>query len=445
VAVPKRRGVELALVILAAVIVTAADAVVELNVQHTVDARVGYYGAGFAALWIAAHVVVRAVAPHADPVLLPVAALLNGLGLVLIHRLDLAAAQIAAAAGESAPNPDASMQVLWTAIGIVGFIAVLLIIRRPRVLARYAYTFGLIGLVLLVLPAVLPKRFAEVNGARAWIRLGGFSIQPGEFAKLALLVFFASYLVDKRDLLATAGRRFLGVTLPRARDLGPVLVAWLASLAILVRETDLGTSLLFFGMFVALLYVATERVSWLAIGLLLFAGGAYAAYHLFGHVQLRVEIWLHPFRYASNLSYQPVQALLGMGTGGMFGTGLGLGHPEIVPYANTDFIVSTIGEELGLFGVVAILMLYAVLVMRGFRIGLAARDDFSKLLATGLATALGLQVFVIVGGVTGLVPLTGITTPFLSYGGSSLIASFALIALLLRISDSARDSEVRPE
>lgn len=442
--VPTRRGTELGLLLLAVVVVIAADAIVDANVHGHIDLDVLSYGAGFAGMWLVAHAVVRWVAPYADPVIMPIAALLNGLGLVLIHRLDLANEARARQLGEQSPSPDARLQVMWTAIGLVLFAAVLLIIRNHRVLARYGYTVGLAGLGLLVLPAVLPARFSEVNGARIWILVGGFSIQPGEFAKLALMVFFAAYLVEKRDVLSLASRRFLGLYLPRGRDLGPVLVAWLASLAVLVRETDLGTSLLFFAMFVVMLYVATERTSWLVIGLLLFAAGAFTAYHLFAHVQERVTIWLHPFRFQADQGYQLVQALFGMGTGGLFGTGLGQGRPETVPFANTDFILSTVGEELGMFGLVALLVLYVALVMRGFRIGMAVRDPFGKLLAAGLAVTVGLQVFIVAGGVTRLIPLTGLTTPFLSYGGSSLLANFALIALLLRISDAARRPPTPP-
>jgi cell division protein FtsW (lipid II flippase) len=423
------------LLLFAVVIVTGAYAVVDANVRNKVSLQVAYYGAGFAALWLVAHMVVRKVAPYADPVLLPIASLLNGLGLVLIYRVRLATDK------RKYPSADPKQQVVWMVVGLAFFIAVLVIIRNHRVLTRYAYTLAALGLVLLIMPAVLPARFSEVNGARVWIRVGGFSIQPGEFAKLGLLVFFASYLVDKRDVLSLASKRFLGLALPRGRDLGPVLVAWLASLAVLVRETDLGTSLLFFGMFVAMLYIATERTSWLVIGFGLFGGGAYLAYRLFGHVQDRVSIWLHPDQYYNTVfpnSYQLLQGLFGMGTGGLFGTGLGQGYPQLVPYAESDFIVATLGEELGLFGLVAVLVLYGLFVMRGFRIAMSTRDPFGKLLAAGLSVSMGLQVFVIVGGVTKLIPLTGLTTPFLSYGGSSLVANFALMALLLRVSDAAR-------
>jgi cell division protein FtsW (lipid II flippase) len=299
----------------------------------------------------------------------------------------------------------------------------------------------------MMLPAVLPRRFSEVNGAKLWIRLGSFSIQPGEFAKLMLASFFAYYLVRKREVLALASKRVLGVDFPRGRDLGPVLVVWLLSLLVLVFEKDLGTALLYFGMFVVMLYIATERVSWLLIGLVLFFGGAFLAYVLggaiggpFANFYDRANIWLDPFSgdRAYNEGYQLVQSLLGLGTGGLFGTGPGAGSPGQVPEVRNDFIFAGMGEEIGLFGLAALLVLYLLVVVRGIKTALAVRDSFGKLLSGGLAFTLGLQVFVIVGGVSRLIPLTGQTTPFLSAGGSSLMANWLLIAVLLRVSDAAR-------
>src|SRR6185437_8498044 len=309
--------------------------------------------------------------------ILPAVALLNGLGLVLIRRLDLAEAADARQDGQPVPSGDAEVQVLWTCIGLALFVAVLLIVRDHRALARYAYTLAAAGLAFLALPAILPGRFSEVNGAKIWIRVAGFSIQPGEFAKLALMVFFAAYLVQKRDVLSLASRRFMGVDLPRGRDLGP--------------------SLLFFGMFIVMIYIATERTSWLLIGLGLFLVGAYAAYFAFAHVQERVQVWLRPFDYRDDQGYQIVQSLFGLGTGGLFGTGLGGGRPETVPFAKTDFIIATVGEELGLVGLVALLVIYAIVVTRGFRTALTVRDSFGKLLASGLAFTLAFQVFIVVG------------------------------------------------
>ncbi|HTR69947.1 MAG TPA: FtsW/RodA/SpoVE family cell cycle protein [Mycobacteriales bacterium] len=435
----QRRGTELALVIFAVIVTLVCFTSVSAAYSDQLPSGLVEDGLGFAVLAIGTHLALRRLAPYADPLLLPAAVLLNGLGLVLIHRLDLAA-QSRAHASHTSFTADAPLQLVWTIVGIAAFLGVLLLVRDHRVLESLTYTAMAVGLGLLVLPALLPARFSTVNGARIWIRFNGFSFQPGEIAKLALEVFFAGYLVRKREVLSLAGRKVLGMTLPRARDLGPVLVAWAASLLILTRESDLGSSLLFFGIFVTMLYVATARRSWLLIGVLLFALGSLIAYHFIGHVHERVQIWLHPLApaYITNESYQLAQGLFGQATGGIFGTGLGQGRPDLVPFANTDFIASTIAEELGLAGLMAILCLYLIIVMRGLRAAIGTRDAFGKLLGVGLAFGLALQVFVQVGGVTRLIPLTGLTLPFLSYGGSSLISNWILLALLLRISDSAR-------
>jgi len=432
-----RRNVELVLMVFAVLITMAAYASVGLAHDDAIPPGMLGYGLGLAAIFAVAHLALRRFAPFADPVVLPVVTLINGLGLVLIHRLDLAADDRAQRLGQGAPTPDAAAQITWTAIGVILFVVVLVAVRDHRVLQRFTYTAMAAGLVLLVLPLV-PGIGRQINGSRIWVRFAGFSLQPGELAKLALIVFFAGYLVAKRDVLALAGRRVAGIDLPRGRDLGPIVVAWLASLGVLIFERDLGTSLLFFGIFVAMLYIATERRSWLVIGVLLFFTGSFIAWMLFSHVQERVTIWLDPFKDASGSSYQLVQGLYGMATGGMLGSGLGEGRPDIVPFAKTDFIIATVGEELGLTGLMALLLLYAIVVQRGLRTAIAVRDSFGKLLAAGLAFSLALQVFVVVGGVTRLIPLTGLTMPFLSYGGSSLVANWMLIALLLRISDAAR-------
>jgi cell division protein FtsW (lipid II flippase) len=433
-----RRRAELVLLGFAVLVSMAAFAAVEVAHDEHVTLGVLAYGTALAVLFGLAHLAVRALAPAADPVLLPCAALLNGVGLVLQHRLDLAAADRASQLGRDAPIAHAPQQLLWTLVGVLLFALLLVVVKDHKVLDRYRYTLVALGLVLLLVPSVLPARFSEVNGAKIWIRVAGFSIQPSEVAKICLIVFFASYFVAKRELLSLATRRIAGLNLPRARDLGPVLLAWAASVAVLVREKDLGSSLLFFGIFVVMLYVATERTSWLLIGLGLFAGGAVTAYNVFTHVASRVDIWLDPFQDPADRGYQLTQALYGLATGGITGTGLGNGRPETVPYAGTDFIFATIGEELGLIGVVAILTTFALLVSRGLRVALGCRDDFGKLLATGLAFSVALQVFVVAGGVTRLIPLTGITLPFLSYGGSSLVANYVIVALLLRISDADR-------
>lgn len=433
------------MIVFAVVVALGAYVIVGLTQDGKVPTSLLGYGLGLGALAAIAHIVVRRTAPYADPVLLPIAIFLNGFGLVMIHRLDPAIIEKAKrlkanGADVSIPGAAAPHQLIWTTIAIAMFVAVLLLIREPRMLSRYMYTLGVIGLFFLALPAMLPGSISGANGEKLWIRFAGFSIQPGEFAKLALLVFFAAYLGAKRDVLSLAGRRLLFIDLPRARDLGPILIAWAASLLVLVFEHDLGTSLLFFGMFIAVLYVATQRTSWLLIGLLLFAGGAFGAAHFISHVHNRFDIWLHPWAHYTDPhgSYQLVQGLFSLASGGILGTGLGQGRPAIVPYVNTDFIMTAFGEEIGLTGLMALLVLYALFVERGLRTAVAARDPFVKLFACGLAFSIALQVFVVVGGVTRLIPLTGLTTPFLSYGGSSLLANWIIVALLIRMSDNTR-------
>ena len=441
-----RRQTELAMLAFAIGLVLFAYASVGLSMTGRIPAGIVVYGIAFTVLMLLAHLAIRWLAPWADPLMLPLAALLNGLGIVMIYRLQQSGRDGNSGRVISTMSTSSTaLQVVWSTVGVAAFIAVLAVIREPRTLQRYTYTFGVIGLVLLAIPAV-PGIGSEVNGAKVWISIGGFSIQPGEFAKLALAVFFAGYLVAKRDVLSLAGRRVLGIDLPRARDLGPVLIAWGASLLILIFETDIGQSALFFGLFLVMLYIATQRTSWLLIGGGLFVAGAYVASQLFGHVGERFTIWLHPFAAQNvyGISYQLVQGLYGMGFGGVLGTGLGNGQPYWTPLVQSDFIITAFGEELGLTGLMAILLIYGLIVQRGMRAAVAVRDPFSKLLAGGLAFVLALQVFVIVGGVTRLIPLTGITTPFLSQGGSSLVASWMLIALLMRISDTARRPAPQP-
>ncbi len=433
------RGAELGLLIFAAIIVTAALMIVELNQHQALKIELLYYGGGYLAVFAIAHVVVRALAPYADPLMLPLVALLNGLGLVMIYRLDLAEAVKHANA-----TPQAPLQLLWTAVSLVLFLVTLLVIRDHTSLQSYPYTLAFAGLLFLAMPAALPRSLSEVNGAKIWIRIPGLlSVQPSEFAKITLIVFAAAFLVSKRGVLSTAGPRFLGLTLPRIRDLGPLVALLAVSLAVLVLGNDLGPALLIFGVLLAMVYLATGRVSWLIIGLLAFAGGAVVAYQLVPHLRVRVDIWMHPFADPQGAGYQLVQSLFGLGTGGIFGTGLGAGRPDIVPYASTDFITAALGEELGLVGLTAIIVCFMILVGRGMRAALAARDNFGSLLAAGLSFSIGLQVFVIIGGVTGLIPLTGLTTPFVSYGGSSLLANYIILALLLRISDSTRRPPVK--
>ncbi|MEU4150646.1 FtsW/RodA/SpoVE family cell cycle protein [Streptomyces sp. NPDC026659] len=440
---PSRRNTELALLIFAVVIPVFAYANVGLALDNQVPTGLLGYGLGLGLLAGVAHLVVRKFAPYADPLLLPLATLLNGLGLVCIWRLDQSKLlQSIHVAGGKATN-----QLIYTAMGITLFVVVLIFLKEHRTLQRYTYISMAAALFLLLLPLV-PGLGADVYGAKIWIQIGSFTIQPGEFAKIVLAVFFAGYLMVKRDALALASRRFMGLYLPRGRDLGPILVVWAISILILVFETDLGTSLLFFGMFVIMLYVATERTSWIVFGLLMSAAGAVGVASFEPHIQVRVQAWLNPMHEyllsrdpkATGIhSDQLQQALWAFGSGGTLGTGWGQGHSELIRFAaNSDFILATFGEELGLAGLMAILLIYGLIVERGVRTALAARDPFGKMLAVGLSGAFALQVFVVAGGVMGLIPLTGMTMPFLAYGGSSVIANWALIAILIRISDTAR-------
>jgi cell division protein FtsW (lipid II flippase) len=423
----RRRGAELFLLLLSLLVGLGAYAAVGIGAEGEVPADMIGYGGWLAALVIGCHVVIRLCAPYADPIVLPVVSALNGLGLAMIHRIDLT--------GASGTGSNASKQLVWMTIGVLLFVAVLVVLRDHRRLQAFTYTSGLAALVLLLLP-LLPGIGQNINGARIWIRIGSMSFQPGELAKVLLVITFAGYLVQHRDALALAGRRVLFVDLPRGRDLGPIVAMWLVSLGVLVFQNDLGSSLLFFGIFLVMLYVATERPGWLLVGAVLFGVGAWLGYLTTPHVRVRVQAWLDPFSHDS--AYQIVQGMYGMAWGGLVGRGLGEGHPEMTPYSYSDFILPSFGEELGLTGVMAILLLYGLLVERALRTALICRDNFGKLVAVGLATVFALQVFVVVGGVTKLIPLTGLTTPFLSYGGSSLVANWVIIALLLRVSDHAR-------
>ena len=449
VAMPRgRRRTELLMLIFAVGVVLFAYASVGLGLNGKIPAGIAEYGLAFAAIIFAAHLAVRRLAPWADPLMLPLAALLNGLGVVMIYRLQQSGRNGDPGNQISTLSSSATtQQVMYSAVGVVAFVLVLVFIREARVLQRYTYTLGALGLLLLALPALpgIGSAVADTN-AKIQISVGSFTLQPEEFAKLALAVFFAGYLVAKRDVLSLAGRRFLGIDLPRARDLGPVLIAWAASLLVLVFEHDVGTSALFFGLFVAMLYIATQRTSWLLIGVVLFLFGAFVASKLFSQVGERFTVWLHPWagHNPTTISYQTVQGLEGMGFGGVLGTGLGHGQPFWTPLVQSDFIMTAFGEELGLAGLMAMLLLFGLIVQRGLRAAIATRDPFAKLLAGGLSFAIALQVFIIVGGVTNLIPLTGITTPFLSQGGSSLIATWALIGLLMRVSDAARRPAPQP-
>ncbi|MEV0651262.1 FtsW/RodA/SpoVE family cell cycle protein [Phytomonospora sp. NPDC050363] len=448
-----RRGTELALLLLALLIIMGFYAACDIALTQQVTSSVFMLPLLLSIPFLIAHVLVRAFAPYADPILLPCAALLTGMGVVFIRRLDLVndpydnilRPDLATAAGRAEVplfSGQGIRQYWYVVIAIILFALVLGFLKDHRILSRYAYTLGLAGLILVALPAVLPASISEVNGSKLWIRFGAFSVQPSEFAKLLLLSFFSYYLVRKREVLSLEGKKILGMVFPRGRDLAPVLAVWGASILILVFEKDLGTSLMYFGLFVSMLYIATERTSWIVIGLGLFVGAAVLAHSLFENLQTRVAIWADPWSLyhaqEGPSSDQLVEGLIGMGTGGLFGTGPGQGQPEKVPYASSDFIITGFGEEIGLIGTTAMLLVYMMIIGRGIKAGLMVRDAFGKLLAAGAAFTMGLQVFVIVGGVTKLIPLTGLTTPFLSYGGSSLLANWLVIALLIRISDTAR-------
>ena len=427
----RMRNVELALLLLACGINGSAILLVQLGALGTVDWSLATLGIGLSVLVFAMHIALRVVATEADPFILPIATLLNGLGIAMIYRLDLAKHHEGWAMASI-------RQIAWTAIALTLAIVVIVLLKNHRVLFRFRLTFALVGIVLLVMPIF----FRPVNGANIWVQLGPFSFQPGELGKLALAIFFAGYLVTARDSLSMIGRKVLGLTFPRARDLGPILVVFAASMAVLVFQKDLGTALLYFGLFLVMLYVATGRASWVVLGLALFLGGAFAASRVLSYVGGRINSWLDAFSThnyeADGGSYQLVQGIFGLANGGLIGQGLGQGRPYVTPLAESDYIFASLGEELGLVGVFAILALYLLFVSRGFRIGFAGQDDFGRLLAVGLAFVVGLQVFIVIGGVTRVIPLTGLTTPFLAAGGSSLVANWIIVALLLRLSDTVR-------
>jgi cell division protein FtsW (lipid II flippase) len=372
----------------------------------------------FFALYLAAHLVARVTVPYADPFLLPVAALLTGIGLTMIYRLE--------------PD-DALRQGMWVVIAVALFSLALVALRRDyRVLERYKYLFGIGAIVLLMLPAA-PAIGHEVNGARLWVRVGSFQLQPGEIAKIMLIVFLAGYLRDKREVLAQG----------RLKDFGPLFLIWGGAMLVLVQTNDLGSALLYFGIFLGMLYVATGRALFALAGLVLFVGGSYALYQVVPRVADRVAIWLDPWADPRGDGYQLIQSLYSIANGGYGGTGWGKGTftttdgEQVVPFLNTDFIYSALAQELGLVGVSALLLLYMLFVVRGFRVALMADDGFSKLLATGLTFGFALQTFIILGGIVRLIPLTGITLPFVSYGGSSVVANFVLLAGLMLASNRA--------
>jgi cell division protein FtsI/penicillin-binding protein 2/cell division protein FtsW (lipid II flippase) len=418
-----RRNTELALLGAVSPIVLGIFAMLYAHQTSTLTLMDFAVPGGLLLAFAAAHVALRRLAPAADPALLPIAALLSGVGLAFVTRLD--------------PKLGAT-QTLWLLGGVVAMVVTLMLVPSLERLARYKYTIMLAGLGLLLLPAVVGS---EINGAKLWLRFGGFSFQPGELAKILVVIFLAAYLAENREVLSVSTKRVLGMRMPSARHFAPLLVMWAVSLVVMVYEKDLGSSLLFFGVFLAMIYTATGRPSYVVVGLVLFAVGATGAYYAFGHVRTRVDIWLHPFADAAGKGYQLVQSLFALAAGGMVGRGIGAGLPTRIPFVATDFIFSAIGEELGLLGGVAICIACLVFCLRGLATATRARSDMAALTATGLVAAFGLQTFVIIGGVSRLIPLTGITLPFVSYGGSSILSNFILLALLLRAGDETPGEE----
>lgn len=434
-----RRVLELFLMLIALAVGIGGYVLTTLNRTGEIPANLGIHIGILVALAIVAEVGVHFLAPYADPVILPIAVALTGMGLAMIYRIDLSLDALGM-------DTVGVRQLMFVGIAIVLAAVVLVLVRDHRVLRRYTYTFGLVSVVLLLLP-MIPGLGKETYGARVWISLGPLSMQPGELVKITLAIFFAGYLVTNRDNLTIGGPKVLGLRLPRARDLGPILVVWLVGVAILVLQRDLGTSLLFFGLFVATLYVATNRVSWLVIGFTMFVPAIFIAIKTFSHVRARFDVWLNAlepdvYNAEAGGSYQLVQGLFGQASGGLMGTGWGRGYPQLVPLANSDFILSSFAEELGITGLAAILVLYLVLIERGLRAAIGVRDGFGKLLATGLSFSFAIQIFVVLGGITRLIPLTGLTAPFLAAGGSSMVSSWLAVALLIRVSDAARRPSV---
>ncbi|HNE76048.1 MAG TPA: FtsW/RodA/SpoVE family cell cycle protein [Microthrixaceae bacterium] len=415
----RRRTTELGLLVLAVLIILGAYALASLGRNASLPADIWPFLAVLLALLVGAHLANRRLARAADSLLLPLAALLNGIGYVFIARLD---------------QDLAALQASWTAVGIVAYVVTLLAVRDVRLLQRYRYTAGLIGVLLLILP-LLPGIGRSINGARIWVSVGPVSFQPGEFAKIAFAVFFAGYLVERRELLSVATFRVGPFNTPDPKHFAPILLAWGASLVVLIFQRDLGSALLFFLLFVVMLWVATGRVSYLLVGMGLFLVGAFVSWLSFEHVQKRVSVWIDPWADPQGSGYQIIQAAYALAWGGTSGVGPGLGIAERIPYDETDFIFAIIGEELGLLGTTAILCAFLLLAGTGLRVARESRDPFPSLLAVGLTVLIAFQAFIIMGGVTRLLPLTGVTLPFVSYGGSSLVANYVLLALLVRISD----------
>ena len=430
--VPKKRNLELFMLLFGFGLYAFALAQVQLATILILRPDGWFYWSLPVLAATAFHLVLRFRASDADPLLLPIGFLLNVLGIMMIYRLDLVKAA-------TEDNSVAYRQVVWTVVAILIAAVVLFLVKTHLSLRRYIYISMAVGVLLLVMP-LLPVIGKTVSGAHLWVAIGPLSFQPGELAKIALCIFFAGYLTSRRESLSVVGRKAFGLRIPPARELGPIAFIWLASLGVLVLQRDLGTSLLFFGLFLVMIYVATARVFYVLVGFVMFVAGALVASRLMSYVGGRFDAWLDPLNdalyQAPGGSYQLVQSMFGLAHGGLFGTGLGGGLPQIVPLAQSDFILSAIGEELGLVGVFAVLSLYLVLIARALRIANAHADDFSKLLSIGLGFVIALQLFIVIGGVLRVVPLTGLTTPLLTAGGTSLVANWIIIALLLRLSDT---------
>lgn len=419
------RNVEFFLLLFVAALVVTGYILASLGRSSSIPANIVPFLIGILLLLLLAHLAVRKFAPKADFSLLPLAGLLNGIGYVFIARLD---------------TDLAGLQATWTLFGVGAFVVTLVLVPQIRRLEQYRYILMTLGVILLIMP-LIPGLGREINGAKIWVSLGSINFQPGEFAKIVLAVFFSAYIVEKRDVLAVSGLRRFGMSFPELRHLGPILLAWGISLVVMVAEKDLGSSLLFFTLFVVLLWISTGKSSYLVVSSILFFGGAFLAWSQFIHVKDRVDIWIRPFDDPAGDGYQIVQSSFALAEGGLTGTGMGVGNPENIPEVETDFIFAAIGEELGLVGTTAVLILFLLMVGSGLKISLASIRPFEKLLSTGLTTLLGFQAFIIIAGVVRLLPLTGVTLPFVSYGGSSLLANWVLLALLLRISHEVRTSQ----
>ena len=436
--VPRSRNLEALLLFFAAGLNAFELAQIQLSILEKMTTDLFTYWLPPVLFAVVLHLILRRRASQADPLILPIAVALNGLGIAMIYRLDLAS--IASGGAEL----FAFRQVMWTSLAMAIAAIVILYVPSQLFLRRYVYTAMAVGIVLLLLPLV-PVIGTTINGATLWISLFGITFQPGEIAKIALIIFFAGYLVDRKDSLAVVGRKIFGIRIPRGRELGPILVIWLASIGVLVLQRDLGTSILYFGLFLVMIYVATGRAFYAGIGVAMLITGGLVASRVLDYVSRRFDAWLNPFdrdNYdAVGGSYQIVQGIFGMANGGLFGSGLGGGVPQLVPLAESDFIISSLAEELGLIGFFAILALYFLLVSRGMKIAFRHTDEFAKLMAVGFSFVIALQLFVVIGGVTRILPLTGLTTPLLAAGGSSLLANWIIIAMLLRLSDSAVDRQ----